>query len=100
MPARCFILSVHRSAMQSRSPRGRGFEKGFLIKKATEKCVWEGVPDQKGVPEMGFLAGFLIRKGFSVWVLDGVPDHILEPPTFLVTPVCPCRSLLTPDRHW
>ena len=31
-------------------------------------------------------------KGFSVWVL--------EPPAFLVTPVRPCRSLLTSGRHW
>ena len=36
------------------SPPGRGFEKGFLIRKSTEKCVWEGVPHQKGAPEMGF----------------------------------------------
>ena len=64
MPAVCFIMSVHRSPMQSGSPQGRGFEKGFLIRKSTEKCVWEGVSHQKGVPKMGFLAGTLIRKGF------------------------------------
>ena len=39
-------------------------EKGFLIRKLPEKSIWEGVPDQKGVPEMGFPVGFLIRKGF------------------------------------
>ena len=36
-------------------------------------------------------------KGFLVWVPHGVLDHIPEP---LVTPVCPCRSLLTSGRHW
>ena len=96
----CFILSVHRYAMQSRSPPGRGFEKGFPIKKLAEKCAWEGVFDHKGVPEMGFSAGFLIKQGFSFWVPDGLPGHILEPLAFPVTPVCPCRSLLTSDRHW
>ena len=89
VPAGCFILSVHRSAMQSGSPPGRGFEKGFLIRKSTEKCAWEGVPDQKGVPEKWFSARFLIRKRFSVWVLDGVRDHIPEPPALRVIPVGP-----------
>ena len=100
VPARCFILSLHRSAMQSRSPPQRGFTKGFLIRKSTEKCAREGVPDQKAVPEMGFSAGFLIRKGFSIWVPDGVLDHIPEPRAFPITPVCPCRSLSTSGRHW
>ena len=100
MPAGCCFVTDHWPAMQSGSTPGRGFEKGFLIRKYTEKCIWEGVPDQEGVPEMGFSAGFLIRKRFSVWVPDGVPDHIPEPPAPPVTPVCPCRSLLTFGRHW
>ena len=73
---------------------GGVFQKGLPIRKSTEKCIWEGVP------EMGFSAGFLIRKGFSVCVPHGVPDHVLEPPAPLVTPVCPCRSLVTYGRHW
>ena len=63
-------------AMQPGSTPRRGFEKGFLIRKSTDKCISEGVPDQAGILEMGFSAAFLIRKGFSVWVPDGVPDHV------------------------
>ena len=100
VPAGCFMVSIHWSAMQPGSPLGRGFEKGFLIRKSNEKGAWEGVHDQKGVLEMRFLAGFLIRKGFSVWIPDGVPDHIPEPRAPPVTPVCPCRALLTSSGHW
>ena len=74
-------MTDHWSAMQSGSTLGRGSEKGFLIGKSTEKCIWEGVRDQEGVPEMGFLAGFLIRKGFSVWFPDGVPAPLVTPVT-------------------
>ena len=55
MPAGRFLVTDHWSAMQSGNTPGRGFEKGFLIKKSTEKCIWEGVP------ELGFSAGVLIR---------------------------------------
>ena len=49
---------------------------------------------------MGFSAGFVIRKGFLVWVPEWVPDHLPDPPAFLVTTVCPRRSMLTSGRHW
>ena len=69
----------HRSCMWSGCPRGRCFAKVVLIRMLAEKCVREGVANQKAVPEMGFSAGFLIKKGFSVWVPDAVPYHILDP---------------------
>ena len=100
VPGGWFTVFAYRSAMQSGSPQGKRFDRGFLIRKWTEKCVSEGAPDEKMVPEMRFWAGFMIRKGFSVRVRDGVPDNIPKPRAPLVTPVCPYRSLLTSGRHW
>ena len=95
-----WFCDCHWSTMQSGITLGTGFEKGFLIRKSTVKCMWEGVPDQERVPEMGFSAGFVIGKGFSLWVPDGVPNHVPKPPAPPDTQVCPCRSLLTSRPHW